>query len=618
MASHNGFPDSESATTGGTRGVMDSQGMGSATARLRDTLKTNRVTDNVTEATGLLAPDDGYDVPRKDSWAAMKDFEGLPWWKKPAVWWLVAPYAMFTLAFGGSLVPKINLIVTLVCDRYFADKSAADPSLVFAPVIHGGNNPQCNIPDVQRLVAGFTLCMSVVVGILSAFTAPELGALSDRYGRTRMVAICSLGGIISEITVILAGKYPDTIHYSWILLGAFFDGLAGSFTAGSVLIHSYASDCTPPSKRGVSIGYLHACLFSGLAFGPLLAGYFVKWTGSLLSIFYVTLGCHIVFVFFIYFITPESLSKRRQLLAREKWARDQEDLGEVPRWAAAVHKLTPFGKHLGPLRKANPFAPLKILFPSGPQHKLLRRNLITLALIDMSIMGAAMSSGTILILYTKFVFNWGNLEASQFMSLVSMVRIFVLILIFPVINYIFRTRPAARRRRESGDMPVDEKNVGADELDIWVLRSALISDVIGIGGYIFARTQEWFILSAVIAAFGGLGSASIQASMSKHVPTERVGQLLGAVGLLHALARVFFPIVFNGLYAATVSTFPQAFFVLLCSIFALALVAAFTVRPHVFMAEDEDQRPLSAGSGSTRNRERRDLLEDEEVIPNSL
>lgn len=475
-------------------------------------------------------------------------------------------------------------IITLICDRYFADRSAADPSFVFTPVIHGGNNPQCNIPDVQRLVASFTLCMSVLVGIISAFTAPKLGALSDRYGRTSMVAICSVGGVISEITVILAGKYPDTVHYSWILLGAFFDGLAGSFTAGSVLIHSYASDCTPPSKRGVAIGYLHACLFTGLAFGPLLAGYFVKWTGSLLSIFYVTLGCHIVFILFIYFVTPESLSRRRQLLAREKYAREQEALGEVPRWAAVVSKFIPFCKHFGhgvrSVHRANPFAPLKILFPSGPQHKRLRRNLVTLALIDMSILGAAMSSGTILILYTEFVFGWGNLEASRFMSLVSMVRIFVLIGIFPVINYIFRTRPAARRRRESGNLPVDEKNVGADELDVWVLRSALISDVIGIGGYIFARTQEWFILSAVIAAFGGLGSASIQASISKHVPTERVGQLLGAVGLLHALARVFFPIIFNGLYAATVSTYPQAFFVLLCSIFAVALVASFTVRPH--------------------------------------
>lgn len=64
---------------------MDSQGMDSdTTTRLRDTLKTNGLTDNDTEATGLLGPDGGHDA-RKDSWAAMKDFEGLPWWRKPAV-----------------------------------------------------------------------------------------------------------------------------------------------------------------------------------------------------------------------------------------------------------------------------------------------------------------------------------------------------------------------------------------------------------------------------------------------------------------------------------------------------------------------------------------------------
>lgn len=65
--------------------MADSRGMSSATARLRDTLKTNGFTDNVTEAMGLLGPDDGHDAPRKDSWAALKDFEELPWWRKPAV-----------------------------------------------------------------------------------------------------------------------------------------------------------------------------------------------------------------------------------------------------------------------------------------------------------------------------------------------------------------------------------------------------------------------------------------------------------------------------------------------------------------------------------------------------
>ena len=84
MATHNGFPDSGTTSTLGT--MAASAGDNLATERLRNTLRTNGATDNVTEATGLLSTDDDLDgAPRKDSWAAMKDFDGLPWWRKPAV-----------------------------------------------------------------------------------------------------------------------------------------------------------------------------------------------------------------------------------------------------------------------------------------------------------------------------------------------------------------------------------------------------------------------------------------------------------------------------------------------------------------------------------------------------
>jgi MFS family permease len=473
-------------------------------------------------------------------------------------------------------------IIDLVCKHYFADRSAADPTFTFTPVFLGGNNPQCLIPEVQKSVATFSMVLNVLTGTLSSLSAPKLGALSDRYGRRRLMVVCSIGGIAAEIITILAAKFPETVDYRWMILGAFFDGLTGSFTAGSVLSHSYTSDCTPPSKRAVAIGYLHSCLFSGLAFGPLLAGYLVEWTGSLLSIFYIMLGCHIVFAFFMGFVVPESLSLRRQLAAREKHAVQQEALAPAPEWAGPILSRIPFRKQVSSVvhsvRTANPLAPLSILFPTGPGTTRLRRNLLILAFIDMIILGAAMSAGTIIVLYAEYVFGWGNFESSKFISMVSMVRVVILLGIFPVINYVFRTRPVAKRR-EAGEVLV-EKNAGADELDIWILRISLLSDVLGIAGYIFVRTGALFVACAVIAAFGGLASATIQAALSKHVPAERVGQLLGAIGLLHSLSRVVSPIMFNGLYAATVGTFPQAFFVLLVAIFGLTLAASFFLTPH--------------------------------------
>jgi MFS family permease len=488
---------------------------------------------------------------------------------------------MFGWPVGRDGQTNIDRIIDLVCNKYFADRATSDPTYVFTPVILGGENPQCRIPEVQQNVATFTLVLNVVIGLLSAYTAPKLGSLSDRYGRKGMLAICSAGGVIGEIIIILAAKYPDIIHYKWLILGSVVDGLSGSFTAGSVLSHSYTSDCTPPTKRSVSIGYLHACLFSGLAFGPLIAAQLVKQTGSLLSIFYITLGCHIAFILFVTFVLPESLSKRRQLVAREKHAKEAQNQSDAPAVLAHVAHV-PFGRELDlvvhTLKTANPFAPLKVLAPSGPGQGRLRRNLITLATIDMVLLGAAMSSGTVTILYSEYVFGWGTVEASRFVSLTSAVRFFVLMSVFPVINYFFRIRPNARRRRESG-MPTSEKNAGADLLDIWVLRTALVSDVVGVTGYIFVRSEPLFVLCGVITAFGGLGSATIQSATTKHVPPEMVGELLGAIGQLHALSRVFAPLVFNGLYAATVKVFPQAFFVLLSGLFLVVLLASFLIRP---------------------------------------
>ncbi|KAK3294847.1 major facilitator superfamily domain-containing protein [Chaetomium fimeti] len=591
--------------------------------------------DHAEETTSLLgagvhssngATDETHAPAQDGGWAGREDFAGLPWWKTPSVGFLLAPYAIFTLAFGGSVVPRLNLIIDLVCKHYFADRSATDPDFTFTPVIPGGNNRQCFIPEVQKAVAIFTLVLNVGIGMLSSLSAPKLGSLSDRYGRKRMLIICSMGGIMSEIITIIAAKYPETVPYQWLLLGGFFDGLTGSFTAGSVLSHAYTSDCTPPSKRGVAIGYLHSCLFTGLAIGPLIAGYLVEWTGSLLSIFYILLACHIFFVLFMAFILPESLSRKQQLLAREKHARAKEALVPAPDYTGLSRSRVPFGRHISRLirsiRTTNPLAPLDILFPTGPGTGRLRRNFLILAFIDMIVLGTAMSTGTVIVMYVEYMFEWGNLESSQFISMTSMVRVIILVGILPLINYLFRTRPAARRRRrENPDhnnhhnpSPPIEKNRGADQVDLWILRVALVSDVVGITGYVFARSSAVFVACAVLTAFGGLGSATIQAAVTKHVPPQRVGQMLGAIGLLHSLARIVAPIVFNQLYAATVEGFPQAFFVLLAVMFGLALGASFFLEPNVFMAGDDDA-PLPPRPSSSSDAARRDALEDDALLP---
>ncbi|UNI21809.1 hypothetical protein JDV02_007765 [Purpureocillium takamizusanense] len=533
--------------------------------------------DDATESTTSLSTgaqdvgDGANDGGRKSNWSGFDDFEGLPWWRTPSVFWLLFPFAVFTLAFGGVIVPKLNLILDLVCKQYFADRTLIDPK---HPIILGSDNPQCRIPAVQKHAATFILVLNFVTGGLSAIIAPKLGHLSDRYGRRRLLAVASVGGLLNEFITILAARFPETVNYRWLVLGAVFDGLTGSFTAGSILSQSYTSDCTPPSKRAVSMGYIQACLFTGLAFGPLIAGYFVKWSGNLLAIFYVVLGCHTFFMLFAGFVIPESVSKKRQLAAREAHRKEKEARAEqVGSWLSAV-------------QSSNPFEPLRILWPTGPGTSTkLRLNLVALAICDACILGGTFAAGACIVLYSEYMFDWGTFETSRFVSALSMVRVVVLMGIFPVLNYFGRVRPAAPRRRLSGVTPED-KNSGADHLDTWILRIALFSEILGCTGYVFARSEALFFGSGMMTALGGLGSATTQAVITKHVPQDRVGKILGAIGMLHALARVVGPVLFNGIYAATVETFPQAIFVALGSLYVVAFVSSFLIKTHIHW-EDE-------------------------------
>lgn len=440
---------------------------------------------------------------------------------------------------------------------------------MFAPVLLGEDNPQCRtIPEIQSLVSKFTLYLTIIIGALSAVMAPKLGSISDRHGRIKMLVLSSLGAFCGEIITILAAKYPDTVTYQWLLLGAVLDGLCGSFTTGMAITHAYAADCTPPPKRAVAFGYFHACLFAGIALGPLIAAFLVRVTHQLITIFYAALAVHAFFMLFVLFVVPESLTKKRQQLARERFVSEGQSLAwDGYNWLWAM-------------RKGNILAPLKILWPTGPGSSgHLRANLILLSAVDTIIFGVAMGSMTVVVYYTGYQFGWDTAQSSGFVSIVSTARVSALVIFLPLFVKLVRNSRAKKQRRESGFV-IPERNSGSDTLDLGIVRFSIMLEIIGYSGYALVRTGPLFIISGVFAACGGVGSPTLQSALTKHVPQDRIGQLLGATGLLHALARIVCPAIFNLIYAGTVKKFPQAVFVVLAACFGGAFLVSWFIRPN--------------------------------------
>ncbi|KAI9889570.1 MAG: hypothetical protein M1814_005173 [Vezdaea aestivalis] len=500
-----------------------------------------------------------------DDWEGLDDFKGLPWHKTPSVYWLMPPFALYALAFGVSMVPKLDLTIELLCRQLLSEHALAPPNVPSSPYPPSQKNPMCqtSVP-VQIATSNFTLATGLISGIIAAITSPILGDLSDRKGRKYLLAVTSLGTLVGEVIFILAATFPRTVSVYWILASSALDGLCGSFIAALAISFAYTSDSHPPKGRNVKFAYLYACFFAAVGLGPILSGFIVKASGKLVTMMYIAVAFHAAFISILLLFVPESLSRRRKEIAQRKHQQRMESEEPTSWWRK--------------LRFANLFAPLKLLFPTGKgTSSALRMNLVLLAAVDTIMFGVAMGSITVILLYGKKQFEWGNFETAEFVSIVNSSRVLILVAALPVVSKLIRKYAA----------PPPPDSAGSDTADVWLIRTAIFFDTLALLGYTLARESKWFIMSGVVSAIGGFGSPTISSSLTKHVPPDRTGQVMGTMGLLHSLARVVAPTLFHSIYSATVGKFDQTVFVCLTATFGIAFVLSWFIRPYIYYSEPD-------------------------------
>ncbi len=210
--------------------------------------------------------------------------------------------------------------------------------------------------DTGRAAEMFGL-FGAVWALMQFIFSPVLGALSDQYGRRRVILISCFG---LGVDYIFMASAPTL----WLLfIGRIISGITGaSFTAAG----AYIADVTAPEKRAAGFGMIGAAWGLGFVLGPALGG-ILGGIDTRLP-FWVAAGLTLLNAMYGLFVLPESLRAEH----REKFS-----------W-----------------KRANPLGSLKLL-RSHPE-------LFRLATVNGFFYLAHQVLPSVFVLYASFRYGWNE------------------------------------------------------------------------------------------------------------------------------------------------------------------------------------------------------------------
>lgn len=162
-------------------------------------------------------------------------------------------------------------------------------------------------------------------------------------------------------------------------------------------------------------------------------------------------------------------------------------------------------------------------------------------------------------------------------------------------------RRSASPSPSSSPSPAPPKAKRSAVLDLYVIRCCIIiegSCWIALGLNIH-HSPIIFLVGSCIMTLAAPAPPASNSLMLAMAPNKReVGRLFGAMGVLHALGNaIFAPLVFGGLYSATVDTYPPAIFLLSAGMMLVMQVISWFIR----VPKNEEE---ARGRGAARARGR--------------
>ncbi|KAF8806993.1 hypothetical protein BYT27DRAFT_7190702 [Phlegmacium glaucopus] len=340
-------------------------------------------------------------------------------------------------------------------------------------------------PAVQAGAARLQTIMITGTGLLSALTTSWWGHFGERHGRTRVLALSTLGLFLTDLMFILVStpSSPLSKHgHNFLLVSPITEGLLGSHLTVQAATSAYLSDCTSSGSRAKIFSRFTGVFALGFCLGPAIAGWLIlhpmKWLGGPLtpgrqtvtSVFLVVILCSFINFLLMAFVLPESLNKEkreRAMVAYQKTGATSGKKGKGRERALTLSSGVPdssitdeedtveeanrprqeerersgctgaISRFLSPLAV---FLPVVVLDSSSLGRK--RRDW-SLTLLAVALFAHMLSTGIYQIkyLYAQHTYEWGAEQLSYYISLMGGSRAMFLLFLLPTIISFFKPKP---------------------------------------------------------------------------------------------------------------------------------------------------------------------------------
>ncbi|KAG8743687.1 hypothetical protein FRC10_011560 [Ceratobasidium sp. 414] len=554
-----------------------------------------------------------------------------PWYKTPSPLWLLPASILTATLMGATIAPRTELYIKLACNELrpeylfmplpplaFYDvgepvtPSPETPIYVPPParpskpsILFPGPNKMCAAdPKVQGAVAKLSTAMATTMGVLSCLTTGSWARLSDRVGRVRVLAVATLGVLLTDMVLILVAFYADILPggYRFLIVGSVLDGALGGWSTAAAISYAYLSDTVDAATRSRFFSLFLGAVFVGMAAGPTLGALLIQYTNDLLSIFYLGAGLHALNTILCVFVLPESLAEKERAAAKERYLSSQP-AHHVSLLSRIWSMVTTFAQ------------PLVVFIP----RRLSKGHDWNLTLVGIAYGSAMLNMGSYAFKfqYAIVAFEWGTTELGYWMSIVSVSRAAHLVIILPLLLkllHVVYSRTAARSH---------------SQLDLFVSRLSLAAEISGYIVTALTANPLAFTLATCWLAFGGGFGPSVQSlalalcqdqskdmtgpagsrydstttiapedrPASAKTSTSETGRLFGALSVLQSLtSQIIGPSLFGAVFVNTIGVAPRAIFWVSAGCGSVSLLALSMVRLNT-STEEAAEEDRDEGSG---------------------